>query len=88
MADSRLVAMRPVLMVPPNTGVSGLLDVALRQCAGVEGPNQNLFLLDSSATAAATDAPRLRMGRNAGKPSRVGSVTVPFVDSLSSARRQ
>ena len=84
MADSRLVAMRPVLMVPPNTGASGFLDVALRQGAGVEVANQNDPL----------DLRRQRrrpMRRGYGwvgtpaNPSRVGSVTVPFVDSLRSA---
>jgi hypothetical protein len=74
----------PCLELPPDTGAAGLLDVALRQSTGVEVTDQNRSSR-SSPTASATDAPRLRIGRNAGKASRVGSVTAPFVESLSSA---
>ena len=70
--------------LPTNTGAARFLDVALRQGAGVEVANQNRSSR-SSLTASATDAPRLRIGLNAGRSSRVGSVTVPFVDSLRSA---
>ncbi len=75
---------RPVLELPPDTGTAGLLDVALRQGTGVEVTDQNRSSR-SSRTASAMDAPRLRIDRNAGKASRVGSVTAPFVESLSSA---
>ena len=71
--------------LPTNAGAAGFLDVARCQGAGVEVANQNRSSR-SSPTASATDAPRLRIGRNAGRPSRVGSVTVPFVDNLRSAK--
>ena len=84
--DSRQPARRdrPGLELPPDTGAAGLLDVALRQGTGVEVADQNRSSR-SSPTASAMDAPRLRIDRNAGKASRVGSVTAPFVESLSSA---
>jgi hypothetical protein len=63
--------------LPTNTAAAGVLDVAsCQQGAGVEVANQNPSSR-SSPTAPATDAPRLRVGRNGGRPSRVGSVTVP-----------
>jgi hypothetical protein len=67
-----------------DTGAAGFLDVTLRQSARIEVANQNRSSR-SSPTAPARDPPRLRIGRNVGTPSRVGSVTVPFVDSLRSA---